>query len=413
MIFTALGCRFALRKKNSSNLESFVAQVPSAYFLTDVFLRLDAQLGKKVFVPTKEMSRMSLSAVEGVKAKKLMGSLRALWRSSKDKGLTEKITHLKSFLQPSPARNRGEQVDQESSGEDEPQDDPVVAEEVENEGNQESSGDDDDASSGTSSVLKAPTLRLGELSQSDHEGNAEDEHEDGEPASKTQSDSESDGSSSPAPSWSPEQPVFHDGYEAGDSQVPGSGWMGRAMMNHRAAFGKDDGNDKKGDAKNVGVKEVNRKDEKMSRDAYINNYVRLVQEELKKQLGPSAEDGEMWKLYADCCRISFYENGGGLFDQLASADCYKEWTSKMQKKALRGKTYIAFCVTYGYFDFQYKLMLSAFSFHRFCLSCSIRAQSKHLCILYRAQVDAQKPKDYWQARSKSFEVIQTGLQTIL
>lgn len=73
---------------------------------------------KNVFKPTKTMNRMALAANEGVILKKLIGSLRSLWRSS-SKGSDDRISELKSYLLPSPARGSPE-PESESSDVDPP-----------------------------------------------------------------------------------------------------------------------------------------------------------------------------------------------------------------------------------------------------------------------------------------------------
>ena len=86
-----------------------MAQVPSAYFLTDCYLYLDLSLGKKLFKPVTD-SRQEMAGREGVKAKKMMGGLRYLWRSSQDGAHDPRIRDLKSFLRASPRRAPGHAV---------------------------------------------------------------------------------------------------------------------------------------------------------------------------------------------------------------------------------------------------------------------------------------------------------------
>ena len=71
-------------------------------------MELDYQLHRKVFHPSvqRNETRAQLAANEGVKAKRCMQSLRTLWRSSKSRGHDDRVTHLKSFLMPSPQRQR-------------------------------------------------------------------------------------------------------------------------------------------------------------------------------------------------------------------------------------------------------------------------------------------------------------------
>lgn len=61
----------------------FRDRVPSGFYLTDVFLFLDQIMMGKLLVPAEEgQSKHDLAAEEGKKIKNLVGSLRALWRSS-------------------------------------------------------------------------------------------------------------------------------------------------------------------------------------------------------------------------------------------------------------------------------------------------------------------------------------------
>ena len=96
-------------------------QVPSAYFMTDVFLFLDRLLEGNLFRPKPKTteSKMSLAGMEGLKMKKLVGSLRALWRSSKKYGADDRITELKGYLRPSPSPQRHNEDDDDDSDDEE------------------------------------------------------------------------------------------------------------------------------------------------------------------------------------------------------------------------------------------------------------------------------------------------------
>ena len=80
-------------------------QVPSAYFLCDTFLYLDRLLNKKLLQPSGNEDKLTLAGREGCKAKRCLGGLRYLWRSS-IQGHDPRITDLKSFLLKSPERPR-------------------------------------------------------------------------------------------------------------------------------------------------------------------------------------------------------------------------------------------------------------------------------------------------------------------
>ena len=90
-------------KKKMNTLASL--EVPSAFFLGDVFKYMDFKLfhGKLLKPVQKGEDKLALAGREGVKAKRLIGALRYLWRSSKN-SLDPRVSDLKSLLQRSPAR---------------------------------------------------------------------------------------------------------------------------------------------------------------------------------------------------------------------------------------------------------------------------------------------------------------------
>ena len=77
-------------------------QVPSGYFLTDCILRLDELFKQRMLLGG---DKLDLAAEEGVKLKKLMGAVRALWRSSPS-AHHPRVTEPKNMLRPSPGRQR-------------------------------------------------------------------------------------------------------------------------------------------------------------------------------------------------------------------------------------------------------------------------------------------------------------------
>ncbi|CAJ1359761.1 unnamed protein product, partial [Effrenium voratum] len=72
-------------------------KVPSAYFLTDIVLRMDEKCDFKLVPPTAKESRLDVAASQGCKLKRLFQALRALWRSSAT-GNHPRVTELKSYL---------------------------------------------------------------------------------------------------------------------------------------------------------------------------------------------------------------------------------------------------------------------------------------------------------------------------
>lgn len=108
-------------------VEKFRDRVPSSFFIADSFLALDKLFMNNLLIPTEGGdSKQSLACEEAKKVKNLIGTLRALWRSSASgsfslmSGLTFVWTHggkngghprvqeLKSFLEQSPTRCRAQ-----------------------------------------------------------------------------------------------------------------------------------------------------------------------------------------------------------------------------------------------------------------------------------------------------------------
>ena len=325
-------------------------QVPSAYFMTDVFLMVDKLLDFKLFKPSKqrEETRVSLAGVEGLKTKKLMGALRALWRSSKQQGSDQKITELKSFLRPSPVPRRGV-----PSSDDEPAEDEDG--EVENEGE----GDECEGGEGGS----ADEGEHESADEGEHESADEGEHEsadEGEYESADESERAGEGGGAEAGDGSP---LAEDGYESDDmrdevlstdakpcppssdnedqeshdtltaktvrlggssesedegsesddpdlqqdSQVS-SGWLGKAYMAHNAL-------------ENV----AKNKEEK---EEWLNKVVYGVKQDLDAQC--VAELGhrislEAWAGYAVWCHNAFEQYGHQVYGQLASLENFISW----------------------------------------------------------------------------------------
>ena len=78
-------------------------KVPSGYFLIDVVMMLDQEFfAEKLLVGHEQ--KLHLAAHEGVKLKKLVGAVRALWRSSPSAN-HPKVNQLKSLLRKSPSQS--------------------------------------------------------------------------------------------------------------------------------------------------------------------------------------------------------------------------------------------------------------------------------------------------------------------
>ena len=97
---------YALKPPPTLQQNTVTLKIPSSYFLTDCYLYLDLLLKKKLYRPTAGKTRADLAGAEGVKAKRLLQSLRNLWRSPPGGAHDERLVSLKSFLMPSPPRGR-------------------------------------------------------------------------------------------------------------------------------------------------------------------------------------------------------------------------------------------------------------------------------------------------------------------
>ena len=250
---------------------------------------------------------MDLAAVEACKTKKLLGSLRNLWRSSCGKGHDERITHLKSLLLVSPTRSRPQQAEAEQPA---PVDNVSEPENVESEHADDSSEDerdvvsegdvgvsddggvndgdaspvksdkDDVESSQSSSALHAPTLRLDDCAGSGSEVEVSSEEE--------------------------EEPFP-------DSQVPGAGWMGRAIMAHN---------------------KVHREQEK--EDQQRRDRATAIIEDIRFGLKCSMEDDDddsdlsCWGEYKKFCFEALMEHGEDVFFKLAEKTFYHKWLQEQK-----------------------------------------------------------------------------------
>ena len=80
-------------------------QVPSGYFLTDVFLYADMLFkGRLLIDPEDKMQKTDMAADEAIKLKHLVGAIRTLWRSSESAGHHPRVTALKQLIKPSPRK---------------------------------------------------------------------------------------------------------------------------------------------------------------------------------------------------------------------------------------------------------------------------------------------------------------------
>lgn len=193
-------------------------KVPSAYLMTDVFLALDGLLGKKLFHPDRKAGedRMRVAGREALKCKRLVGALRALWRSSKESH-DDRVHHLKTFLRASPTRCAAPP----SEPGEEPA--PALADGSSSEGDQESGSSRSDMSD-DGSVPRDPSVEpenepVGNLTESDSSDNK----------SKASHGTLSADTLELGKEASVEEVSDTDSENYRDSQVS-SGWMGKAIM---------------------------------------------------------------------------------------------------------------------------------------------------------------------------------------
>ena len=143
---------------------------------------------KRLFRPSGKVSRGELACEEGVKAKKCLGALRYLWRSSSEGAHDEKLRDMKAYLEDSPLQGRprpkpgppeeaaesqmDRQVeDEDEAGSDEAASDPPSDEAASDPPSDEAASDppsDDDADAAT--LVMGETSEVGDVEVCDAEG---------------------------------------------------------------------------------------------------------------------------------------------------------------------------------------------------------------------------------------------------
>ena len=294
-----------------------------------------------MFRPRPPMTRVALAGIEGQKAKRLLGALRTLWRSSPWAGQDGKITHLKSCLLPSPEQlsRSGSQVEDAQDPEPEPAD-PRSDEQAAG-----SDGDDDSTSAADERVESRDEM----VESADENVEPGDESVAGEPADDA--DASSDGESlsqpesqpevakeiplSPASSDSRTAPTLQLGSPSSpesvgsdsksesmdpmehlpDSQVEGAGWMGRGMMYWRS----------------VEKKEIE-EEEKGLRISYL---IDSIKYELCHRVCPS-EVKKHWGEFKVVLEKKLQKSdlGHEVFMKLSDPDTFLQWHAAQMKKDL-------------------------------------------------------------------------------
>ena len=258
---------------------------------------VDKRLEKQMFRPSAELreTRMGLAAIEAVKAKRLLGALRSLWRSSATGGLDDKVAHLKTFLAPSPTRARASPVENEP----EPLPEPSVYESppfpAGDSGDEGQAGDEVEGSDSESE-------RQGvEPSQTSLDSSGEESLEaptlclDPSPKPFKGKDPE------PVPSSDSEDSLHR------DSQIRGKSWMGKAMMKSR-------------ESERLEM-------ERQCHEDRLKPYLQHIKACLLLQLNDCDDElqGDMYESYHGWCFKILKERGDHAVDKLATLDFFRRW----------------------------------------------------------------------------------------
>ena len=270
---------------------------------------VDKRLEKQMFRPSAELreTRMGLAAIEAVKAKRLLGALRSLWRSSATGGLDDKVAHLKTFLAPSPTRVRPSPVKPEPS--------PEPVESV-YESPPFPAGDSGDESKPFSAGGSGDESKAGD----EVEGSDSESERQGVEASQTPLDSSGeesleaptlclDPSPKPFKGNDPEPVPSSDSEDSlhRDSQIPGKSWMGKAMMKSR---------------------ETERLEmERQCHQDRLKPFLLHIKSSLLLQLNDRDDEleGDMFERYQQWCVRALLEHGDHAVDKLATLDLFRRW----------------------------------------------------------------------------------------
>lgn len=277
-------------------------------------------LDNTLFKPDKgkKETRFGIASVEAVKLKKMIGALRALWRSTKTNGKDDKLTALKQLLQPSPGRvdNSSDRADGEA-----PEASPG-GELVEEPGEDEVKSDDEGAGShaeddGEATPNSAEPLQDGEGSPADSleasqqsAAPLEDAEMSPKPAHGDVSDAESNGSNSLSATTlrmgeTTPQEEQDEEEEQRDSQVS-SGWLGKAYVQ----FNKQE-------------KEI---EELQKLRASRAKAFDELHERLAKDLDVEVAEG-----YVKWCKKCIDQYGDYVYEHLCEVKTYWHWLDALQK----------------------------------------------------------------------------------
>lgn len=289
--------------------------------MADVFLYVDALLSYKLLIPEKDShdTKATLAAREAVKLKAMMGSLRALWRSTPTNGLNNKITELKGYLVASPTRS-SQALPEPSPEDDQEGGDENGEGEVGVEGENGNSENCEDVEEEIGEGEEESEMEQDEpLPIEDEVGSTQVSEESGEgaPTHRTLSASTLElgkDTSTRAESVEcsesedfPESVSSSPSVDMRDSQVS-SGWQGKAIMWENETQRQ----------KEAEVKEKNRL-EKMVQDILIG---------LDKHVDGGLFETPLGDAYGTWCLNALKHYGDGVFGMLATEENFNSWRTK-------------------------------------------------------------------------------------
>lgn len=260
--------------------------------MTDVWIEVDRMMLFRLFRPdrSKGESKVSLAGTEAMKMKKLVGGLRALWRSAQENGFDTRVTELKSYLRSPSRQTIGEHVAESQDQDGEGPADFVIPEDP-GDGHSADDGDNDGGSD-------------------DDEGFAAEAL--GSPSSPVEEpQGDADG---PSQSDSLNASTLRLGGEAGDEtedEIEGEGEEEEDM--------DDDETEKKTDEKTEEKTEEDYKQEVM--DAVLND----IRMELERQLETEIAETDGWKEYKGYCQHALVQYGTPAFGTLSSQNHFHQW----------------------------------------------------------------------------------------
>lgn len=273
---------------------------------------MDRKLKFKLLQPVKEkkgtdketnkkVDKTTLAGVEGLKLKKLIGALRALWRSSKMQGFDDRVTEMKSYLRASPSPSRPDPMplqDETSSDDD--------------------AGTDGEEASPASSKDEVAAELDGEPDQEEFaaalDGNPLSEPDqdagESEEAAGTMSDSDVDSVNAPTLTLGESPAKSEKSEDLRDSQVS-SGWLGQAYNLYN------------------GIEKAEKKfAAERAKQAELDTTATEILADLERELGVELLHTTVGQGYHEWCFNALCQYGFHVYGMLATVDNFKSWLSR-------------------------------------------------------------------------------------